>query len=148
MRNRLWGVVLLFMLASPAHAEQTFSVSGTATFDDAERIFLSLYTFEEFQNYRRKPLPPEPYTLVIEPSAQEKETGKVPFRFEGIPRGTYALLAFRDQRKPGTVKRSARPASSYHMMSFSGRWDDAKFEVNRNITGLEIRFERNRGSNP
>ena len=148
MRSRLWGVVLLFMLASPAHAEQTFSVSGTATFDDAERIFLSLYTFEEFQNYRRKPLPPEPYTLVIEPSAQEKETGKVPFRFEGIPQGTYALLAFRDQREPGALPRSARPASSYLMMTFSARWDDVKFEVNRNITGLEIRFEGNQGPNP
>jgi hypothetical protein len=148
MRSRLWGIVLLLLLSFPAHAEQKYSVCGTAVFDKAERILLSLYTYEGFQNYQRKPLPPEPYTLVIEPSVQEKEAGKVPFRFEGIPQGTYALLAFRDQREPGALPRSARPASSYLMMTFSARWDDVKFEVNRNITGLEIRFEGNQGPNP
>jgi hypothetical protein len=148
MKKLLWGMALLLLISFPADAEQKYSLSGTASFDQAERILISLYTYEEFQNYLRKPLPPEPFTLVIEPSAQEKGAGKVPFRFDGIPQGTYALLAFRDQDKPGTLRRSVRPASSYLMMTFSGRWDDVKFEVNRNITGLKIRFEGKRESKP
>jgi len=148
MKKPLWAMALLLLLSFPAAAEQKYSISGTASFDQAERIFISLYTYEEFQNYLRKPLPPEPFTLVIRPSVQEKGTGKVPFKFEGIPQGTYALLAFRDQGRPETLPQSARLASSYLMMSFSSRWDDVKFEVNRNITGLEIRFEGKRDSKP
>jgi len=148
VKKILSAMALLFFLSFPADAEEKYSISGTASFDEAERIMISLYTHEEFQNYTRKPLPPEPFTLVIEPSIQEKRAGKAPFRFEGIPRGTYALLAFRDQAKPGTHRRSVRPASSYLMMTFSGRWDDVKFEVNRNIANLEIRFEGKGESKP
>lgn len=148
MVKKLLLAMAFLLLSIPADGEDKYSVSGTATFDEAERILISLYTHEQFQNYMRKPLPPEPFTLMIEPSVQEREAGKVPFRFEGIPRGTYALLAFRDQAKPGSRRGSDRPASSYRMMTFSGTWDDVKFEVNRNIANLEIRFEGKGESKP
>lgn len=148
MKRVLWGTALLFLLSLPAYGEERYSLSGNATFDEADRIFISLYTYEAFQNFRRKPLPPEPFTLSIEPNSLEKKAGKVPFRFESIPQGSYALLAFRDQDRPGTLRQPGRPASAYRMMAFSGRWEDVKVELNRNITGLEIRFEGNRGSNP
>jgi len=142
MKRALWGMALLLLASFPVAGEQTCSVSGTVVFDEGDRIFVSLYSHEAFENFERKPLPPEPFTIVIEPGAEEKKAGRVPFRFEGIPRGTYALLAFRDPGKPGSLQPLNRPASHYRMMSFSGRWEDVKFDVNRNLTGLEIRFER------
>jgi hypothetical protein len=140
MKRALWGMALCFFMSLPVQAEQKYSVSGTATFDEGDRILISLYTYEEFRDFKRKPLPAEPFTLSIEPSVQEKQAGKIPFRFEGIPSGTYALLAFRDINKPGNLLQPGRIASSYRMMTFSGRWDDVKFRVDRNITGLKIDF--------
>jgi hypothetical protein len=139
---RILSVMVLFVFLSfPVHGEQKYSISGTAAFDQADRILISLYTREAFQNFKENPLPPPPFTVVIEPSVQEKEDGKAAFRFEDIPQGTYALLAFRDQNKGAPARHPGGPASAYKMMTFSSRWDDVKFDLNHNISGIKIRFE-------
>jgi hypothetical protein len=146
MKKMLCGFTIWLFLANTVHAEQRYSISGIATFKQGAVIFISLYTLERFQRFRDNPLPPKPYTVVIEPSLQQRQAGKVPFRFEGIPEGDYALIAFRDQKKPEAPDLSKKPASRYRMMTFSSEWEDVKFSVNRNITGLEIRFEEKRES--
>jgi len=144
VRRVLWGLAVWVLLANAVQAEERYSISGVAAFKEGAVIFLSLYTFERFQHFRNNPLPPEPFTLIIEPSLQQKQAGNVSFKFEGIPEGDYALIAFRDQKKPDAADLSKKPASRYRIMTFSGRWDDVKFSLNRNITGLEIRFEEKR----
>jgi len=140
MKRVLWGTAFCLLVCFSVLAEQKYSLSGTVIFDEGDRIFISLYDREEFRDFKRKPLPPEPFTLAIEPSVQEKQAGKVPFKFENIPSGTYALLAFRDQNRTGSSLRPDRIASSYRMMNFSGRWDEVKFRLDRNITGVTIDF--------
>jgi hypothetical protein len=136
------GAIAVFLCVSfPVGSEQGYTVSGTATFQEGGLVLLSLFTHEKFLNLRNNPLPPPPFSLVIEPSLEEKKAGRAPFRFEGIPRGTYALMAFRDRNTPGSEAFPGKPASAYKMMAFSGRWEEVKVEVNRNITGIEIRFE-------
>lgn len=140
MKRLLWAFLLLLCMASAAGGEEKYSLSGIARFDEGEVIFLSLYTKERFENFRKSPLPPPPFTLVLELSPEEKAAGRAAFRFEGIPRGTYALIAFRDNKKPGPAGLPDKPASAYRMMAFSGTWEDAKMELRRDIRGVEIRF--------
>jgi hypothetical protein len=140
MKRILGAVAVLLCLSMPAGSEEKYTLSGIVTFQEGEVIFLSLYTHERFMNLRKRPLPPPPFTLVIEPGIEEKNAGRTPFRFEGIPSGTYALMAFRDKKMPAGPALSEKPASAYRMMTFSGQWEDVKFELNRNMTGIEIRF--------
>ena len=147
LRNKLakWVMALaaVLVLGAPADGEENYSVSGIITFSDGEVIFISLYTEDRFNDFKNKPLPPEPYTQIIELSAGQRKEGKAEFLFKGIPRGTYGVVAFRELRKSLKRERSQYfkdPVSSYKMISFSGNWKDIKFEVTRNVSGIEIRF--------
>lgn len=142
MKRLPWVIALLLFMASAAGGEERHSVSGIVTFEEGEGVFLSLYTYERFMTLRKSSLPPTPFTLVLEPSPEEKDSGRAAFKFEGIPRGTYALIAFRDNKKPGAAGVPDKPASAYRMMAFSGSWEDVKMEINRDIRGVEIRFGR------
>jgi hypothetical protein len=141
VKKVLWGLAVCLFLASTVQAEERYSISGVATFKEGAVIFISLYTLERFRQFKNSPLPPAPFTLIIKPSLEEKQAGKVPFKFEGIPEGDYAIIAFRDQQRPDAATLASKPASRYRMTSFSGTWDDVKFSLKRNIMGLEIRFE-------
>jgi hypothetical protein len=106
-------------------------------------VFVSLYTQDRFNDFKKSPLPPEPYTQVIELSAEQRKAGKAEFLFKGIPKGTYGVIAFREIRKNLKKDRSQYfkdPVSSYKMISFSGNWNAIKFEVNTDVRGIEIRF--------
>jgi len=133
----------MLLLAMPAYGEETFSIAGNVTFPEAEVIFVSLYTPERFQDFKNKSLPPEPYTQIIELSAEQKNGGRAAFVFKGIPKGTYGVVAFREMKKNLKRERSEyfrNPVSCYKMIRFSGNWNDIKLEVNKNIHGIEIRF--------
>jgi hypothetical protein len=51
-------------------------------------------------------------------------------------------MNFRDKKMPGGPALSGKPASDYRMAAFSGRWEDAGIEVNKNISGIDIRFDQ------
>lgn len=147
LKNRLIGCVMslavLFALEAPACGEEKYSVSGIVTFSEGEVVFVALYTQDRFNDFKNRALPPEPYTQVIELSAEQKSAGKAEFSFKDIPRGTYGVIAFREIRKNLKKDRSQyfkAPVSSYKMISFSGNWNDVKFEVNKDVRGIEIRF--------
>ena len=139
-----WVLALAVMaLGAPAYGEEKYSVSGIVTFSEGEVVFVSLYTQDRFNDFKNRPLPLEPYTQVIELSAEQRKAGRVEFLFKGIPRGTYGVVAFREIRKNLKKDRSQYfkdPVSSYKMISFSGNWSDIKFEVNKDVRGIEIRF--------
>jgi len=106
-------------------------------------VFVSLYTLDRFKDFKNKPLPPEPYTQVIELSPEQKKAGRAAFMFKGIPKGTYGVIAFRETKKNLKSDRSQyfkEPVSTYKMTAFSGNWKDIKFEVNKDVRGIEIRF--------
>jgi hypothetical protein len=147
VRSRLVGWVLalgaMTVLGASAHGEEKYNVSGIVTFSEGEVVFVSLYTQDRFNDFKNRPLPPEPYTQVIELSAEQRKAGRTEFLFKGIPKGTYGVVAFREIRKNLKKDRSQYfkdPVSSYKMISFSGNWKDIKFEVNKDVRGIEIRF--------
>ena len=123
--------------------KRSTSVSGVVTFSEGEVVFVSLYTQDRFIDFKNKPLPPEPYTQIIELSPEQKKAGRADFTFKGIPKGTYGVIAFRESKKNLKRDRSQyfkEPVSTYKMIAFSGNWNDIKFEVNKNVRGIEIRF--------
>jgi hypothetical protein len=69
------------------------------------------------------------------------KAGRAPFVLQGIPSGTYALLAFRDKMLQGVPAHLGKPASEYQIKTFSDQWEEVTIEVNRNIGGIEIRFD-------
>jgi hypothetical protein len=140
-----WVLVVagLFVLGTPAYAEDKYTVSGVVTFAEGEVVFISLYTPERFKDFGNKPLPPEPYTQILELSPEQRKAGRAEFLFKGIPQGTYGVIAFREIKKnlnkdPGGYFKN--PVSAYKMINFSGKWNDIKLEVNKDIRGIEIRF--------
>lgn len=147
LRPRIGQVVLalagMLVLGIPAYGEEKHSVSGIVTFPEGEVVFVSLYTPDRFKDFKNKPLPPEPYTQVMELSPEQMKAGRASFSFRGIPRGTYGVIAFRETKKNLKSDRSRyfkEPVSSYKMISFSGNWKDIKFELNKDVGGIEIRF--------
>jgi hypothetical protein len=147
LRLKLFGWLLalasLFALGAPVCGEEKYSVSGILTFSEGEVVFVSLYTPDRFQDFKNRPLPPEPYTQVIEISPEQRKARRAEFLFKGIPRGTYGVVAFRESKKNLKKDRNQYfrdPVSTYKMIAFSGNWSDIKFEVNRDIRGIEIRF--------
>jgi hypothetical protein len=140
-----WVLVVagLIVLVTSAYAEEKYTVSGVATFSEGEVVFISLYTPERFKDFGNKPLPPEPYTQVIELSPEQKRAGRAEFLFKGIPKGTYGVIAFREMKKNLKKDRSRYfkdPVSAYKMIAFSGNWSDIRLEVNKDIRGIQIRF--------
>jgi hypothetical protein len=146
MVKRIISVLgILLALSAVTYAEETYTVSGEVIFPDGEVIFISLYTFERFKNYMNKPLPPPPFSQIIELSAEQKKAGRVVFQFTGVPEGTYAILAFRDKiinRKldHDRLEYFREPLSYYKVTGFSANWDEIKFKVDRDIMGIKIKF--------
>jgi uncharacterized protein (DUF2141 family) len=136
---------ILLILLAQAHAEKKYTVSGVVTFPEADVICIALYTFEQFKAYKNNPLPPPPFSQIVKPTAAQKKAGRVPFKFTGIPKGTYGIIAFRDLNDNRILDsdnkgRAKKPLSTYRLKDFSGKWDDMKFEVNGDMGGIEIRF--------
>jgi hypothetical protein len=133
---------ILLVLSPLANGDETYTVSGEVIFPEAEVIFISLYTFERFQDHRNKPLPPPPFSQIIELSPEQKEARRASFVFTQIPKGIYGILAFRDKNVPRIADRDVfkEPLSYYTVTGFSANWDNIKFRVDRDITGIKITF--------
>jgi hypothetical protein len=140
---RVIAILCLLLFLSPrADGDETYTVSGEVVFPDAQVIFISLYSSERFKNYRNRPLPPPPFSQILELNPEQREAGRVLFTFTEIPRGTYGILAFRDRnvrRNPGQDV-FKQPLSGYTVNTFSANWEDIKIKVNRDITGIKIQF--------
>ncbi len=81
------ALATVFALGTPAHGGEKYSVSGVVTFSEGEVVFVSLYTQARFIDFKNRPLPPEPYTQIIELSARAEESGKGGVPVQGYSRG-------------------------------------------------------------
>ena len=136
-------VCLLFFLSPQADGDETYTVSGEVIFPDAEIILISLYSSERFENYKNRPLPPHPFSQILELNPEQRKAGRASFVFTQIPSGTYGILAFRDKNVRRMLDRDGfkKPLSGYRVNAFSANWEDIKFRVDRNITGIKVQFQ-------
>ena len=128
-------------------AEETFTVSGEVKFSKRKgEIYVWLKTQEEFEK-RREPASPA-RSLMIKPSWQELKAKKVTFKFVDVPKGIYGIVCIQDLNKNGKmdymegayIREIATEPFGYSGPRFLGaaQWDDAKFEVDKDISGIEI----------
>ena len=134
----------LLVVSSFAYAEEKYSISGSVYFEEYdEDIYMNLVTRETFPN-RLEPLPP-PFGMYIKLTPEQRKAKKVPFKFEGIPKDNYFLVAFQDLNKNEKLDRSpqgmpAEPYGSYKTFEIAFNWDRDKFLVDKDITGIKIKM--------
>jgi uncharacterized protein (DUF2141 family) len=142
----LLGIV--FMISACAYAADNYSLSGQVTFSGQEDIYLSLYTIENFPQYK-KTLPPEPFVKKIKPSPEQIKAGRLSFMFSGIPKSAYCIVAFQDVNNNGeltcdTWGKIEEPICFYKEilihLSFAN-WNDVKFELDKDISGIVMKLD-------
>ena len=135
---------ILLMASAFAYAEEKYSISGVVYFQHDSNIYMNLVTRESFPN-RLEPLPP-PFGMYIKLTPEQRKAKRVPFKFEGIPKGNYFLIAFQDLNKNEKLDRdahgwSAEPIGTYKTFELTVQWDRVKFLVDKDITGIKINIE-------
>jgi uncharacterized protein (DUF2141 family) len=143
-------LVLLFvsfgLLLSVAYAGGSYTLSGNVTFQYEGDIYVCLYTKEgwrDFQTPGHKLSPQE--CNVTKWNGKVKKAGKVPFRFENIPKGTYCIVAYQDVNSNGKVdyqghqiKESWESFQEMDPAVVHSTWDMVRFDLEKDITGIEI----------
>ena len=141
----IWGFI--FAVSSFAYAQEKFTVSGEAKFPKRKgEILVWLKTQQEFEKFEEPASPAR--RLLIKPSPQELKAKKVTFRFVNVPKGIYMISCIQDLNKNGKMDFSDYafgrkvPAEPFGWSgpTLPGLWDDVKFEVDKDISDIEIRI--------
>ncbi len=85
---------------------------------------------------------------MIKPSPQQLEAKKVTFKFVDVPKGIYMIICIQDLNNNGEMDYSTAPFGrkiplepfGYSGPRLPGLWDDVKFEVEKDISGIEIQI--------
>ena len=144
LKKAMLFLVILFMVSAFVYAEEKFTVSGVVYFRHDSDIYMNLVTRESFQN--RLQLLPPPFGMYIKLTPEQSKAKQVPFKFEGILKGNYFLVAFQDLNKNEKLDRDTRgfpvePFGTYKIIEIAVQWDREKFLVDKDITGIEINLE-------
>jgi len=142
LKRLMISMVFLFAVSTISYSQEKFTVSGEINFHEQKgEILVWLKTHEEFE---KKEPAPAPRSFVIKPSPQELEAKKVNFKFVDVPKGSYCIHVFQDLNMNGKLDYSPQtyiPVEPYGFSGtayFGGAWDDIKFEVDKDISGIEI----------
>ena len=136
------------MASALAYAEEKYSISGHVIFSGHENIYISIYTIENFPNFK-KSLPSPPFSQKIKPNPEQVKAGRFSFTFSEVPKGTYCIVAFQDADNNGKLTSDAwgkieEPICFYKEifcdLSFAN-WYDVKFEVVSDITGIIMKLD-------
>jgi uncharacterized protein (DUF2141 family) len=139
---------VLLIASSFAYAEEKCSISGQVTFSGHENIYISIYTIENFPNFK-KSLPSPPFFQKITPNPEQIKAGRASFTFSGVPKGSYCIVAFKDLDNNGKLTcdtwGSIQEPICYYK-EWSGDWETAiwnnvKFEVVSDITGIIMKLD-------
>ena len=136
---------ILFMVFVFAYAEEKYTISGEVIHSGDEDIHVSLLTYETFKNYKKE-RPPAPFTQIFKANPERKKTGRTPFKFVGVPKGSYCIISFLDENKNGKMSYigyTPTERECWFKKEIIGvaSWVNVKFEVDKDITGIELRFE-------
>jgi uncharacterized protein (DUF2141 family) len=77
-------------------------------------------------------------------NAELKGAGKVSFKFDSVPKGAYCIFALLDVNNNRKVDFENYVISeswgSYREVYVGWTWDDVKFDLDKNITGIQIQM--------
>jgi len=132
-----------------AYAEEKYSISGQVTFSGHENVYVSIYTMEEFANFK-KSLPSPQFSQKIKPNPEQIKAGRFSFKFSGAPKGSYCIIAFKDLDNNGKLTCDTwgsieEPICFYKEPTDIGfgtpNWHSVKFELVRDITGIIMKLD-------
>ena len=146
LKKLIIGMVFFCTASTVSYSQEKFSVSGEVKFPKKKGVIvLMLNTQEEFED--RESPPPE-RKLMIKPDAQQLKAKKVSFKFVDVPKSTYAIRCIQDLNENGELDYMEQAFGMRHPTEpygFSGQtipmgvlWSDVKFEVDKDISGIEI----------
>jgi uncharacterized protein (DUF2141 family) len=127
-------------------AQEACTVAGIVKFPERKgEIYVWLKTHDEFE---KNQVPDSPArTLMIKPSPQQFEEKKAAFEFVSVPKGDYCIVCIQDLNRNGKLDFSESGIGFNKLpdepFGFSGpvfpaHWDNLRFEVDKNIRGIEI----------
>ena len=139
----------IFAISTSTYGQEQFSVSGVIRFHEEKgQLFVWLNTHEEYEK-RIKPTVSS-RTLTIKPNSQQLKAKKVSFKFVDVPKGVYGIVCHHDLNMNGkqdygdSAMAQTPPLEPY---GYSGPtmwgppwWEDLSFEVDKDVSGIEIKF--------
>jgi len=140
----IWSFV--FAISTSAYGQENFTVSGEISFQEEKgQLCVWLRTQEEHEQ-RSKPVTPG-RILIIKPTPQQLQAKKVTFKFVAVPKGSYCIFCLQDLNGNGKFDHSSETGLPVESYSYSGPsllflagWDDIKFNVDKDVSGIEIKF--------
>ena len=136
--------VSLLIIPNISSSEETFSVSGEISIIDKGDIHVGIYSLEDWSN-RKDKTPSPPYFQIISLTPEQIKTEKVPFGFQDIKKGTYCIRVYQDVNQNGKLDKKfmgtpAEPLGEYRSPVTWASWNDMKFDVAKDIAGIEIQM--------
>ena len=140
----IWGFI--FAIFTSAYGQENFTVSGEISFHEEKgQILVWLKTQEEFEKRIEPRIPSR--SLTVKPNPQQLKAKKVAFKFVDIPKGIYGIYCIQDFNKNGKLDHSAETVMPIEPYGYSGpayfgpaQWEDIKFNVEKDVSGIEIKF--------
>jgi hypothetical protein len=125
-------------------AEDKYKVSGEVVCSGDSKIYVCLHNLTTFAAFagRQKELPPSGFMNIV----KADRAGKAPFAFKDVSKGEYVIVAFADENNNGkfdcdTWGMPLEPICSYKVPPHRDlSWHDQKFEVDKDISGLVLKF--------
>ena len=136
------GLCLLF---SVAFAEENYTLSGEVTFSYDGDIYICLLNMEGWRDFHtpRHELS-QLKCKVIKMNADLRGAGKVSFKFDSVPKATYCIVALQDVNNNGKADFEnyiiSEPWGSYKERDVGGTWNDVRFDLEKDITGIKIQM--------
>jgi hypothetical protein len=90
--------ISLGLLFNVAYAEENFTISGQVTFQYDADIYICLYTAKTYK-FMHERIPSPPYLQIIKLDPEVRKAGRTSFKFVGVPKGTYGIIAFQETIK-------------------------------------------------
>ncbi len=97
--------LLLFLTAGPAVWPEGagFSIGGTITYENAGPLYVKLLDKAQFERDVSGKDSLSPFILKIETVSGKSGKKSVPFNFDAVPKGSYAISAFQDVNRDGKL---------------------------------------------
>jgi len=132
-------------ISTPAFGQDKYSVSGEISFQEEKgQLCVWLRTQEEHELFSKPATPAR--ILIIKPTPQQLQTKKASFKFVAVPKGSYSIFCLQDLNGNGKQDRSpqtGRPTETHRYsvpVIWHAQWDEIKFEVDKDVSGIEIKF--------
>ena len=136
----------LLMVSSFTYAEEKYSISGELFFERDSPIYMNLLTKETCKNPNRREALFPPFGICINLTTEQVKSQKAPFKFVGIPKGNYFIVAFQDLNENKKLDghydgSAAEPVGTYRKTNFMSSWHERQFTVDKDIRGIKINIE-------